>query len=90
MKPHTSLQRSPLRSTTSATKRKRQITGQMQTARMVRFQTERAVLLEKDRHDIVVEPTENGLMVRFEGGDTHLCVSDWTPGSPLWGRHDQW
>ena len=23
-------------------------------------------------------------MVRFEGGDTHHCISDWSPGSPLW------
>ncbi len=64
--------------------RKRQITGQMQTARPVRFQTERAVLLDGERFDIAVAPADDGVMVRFEGGDTHYCVSDWTPGSPLW------
>ena len=64
--------------------RKRQISGQMQTARPVRFQTERSVVLDKTRHDIVTEPADEGLMVRFEGGDTHHCISDWSPGAPLW------
>jgi propionyl-CoA carboxylase alpha chain len=64
--------------------RKRQISGQMLTAHLVRFQSDRAVLLDGKRLDIVVEAADEGVMVRFEGGDTHHCISDWGPGSPLW------
>ena len=64
--------------------RKRQITGQMQTARPVRFQTDRAVLLDGARFDITVEPAAEGVLVRFESGETYHCVSDWAPGWPLW------
>jgi propionyl-CoA carboxylase alpha chain len=64
--------------------RKRQISNQMKTAHLVRFQSERAVILDGTRHDIVIEPADEGVMVRFEGGDTHHCISDWGPGLPLW------
>ena len=64
--------------------RKRQISGQMKTARPVEFQTARSVLLDGTRHDIVVTSVDEGVMIRFEDGDTHFCISDWVPGTILW------
>ncbi len=64
--------------------RKRQVSGQMQTARLVRFETHRAVLLDGRRHDIVIEPAEEGVIVRLADGHAHHCVSDWAPGMLVW------
>ncbi len=65
--------------------RKRAISGQMQTARAVRFARERSVMLGKNRHDVTLDDRGEGLVVRFEKtGAAHLCISGWTPCKPLW------
>ena len=64
--------------------RKRQISGQMHTIDTARFQRERTVVLGKEHFAIAIEPADEGVMVRFEGGDTHHCISDWVPGQSLW------
>jgi len=65
--------------------RKRMISGQMRTARPVRFERDRAVMLDRTRLDVQVEEGDVGLLVRFEAtGHAHLCSSDWAPGQALW------
>ncbi len=65
--------------------RARRISGQMHTPRPVRLPHARTVMLGKNRHDVTLDPGDEGLVVRFEEtGDACLCVSDWTPGQPLW------
>lgn len=65
--------------------RARRISGQMHNPRPVRLPHARTVMLGKDRHDVTLDPGDEGLVVRFEEtGDACLCVSDWTPGQPLW------
>ncbi len=72
--------------------RKRQISGQMRTQRMVNFLRERAVMLGDVRHDVVIDDGDGGLLVRFEDNSAHAhrLVSDWSPGEPVWrGRVDE-
>ena len=65
--------------------RKRAISGQMQTARPVRFARARSVMLGKNRHDVTLDDRDEGLVVRFEKtGHAHICSSDWAPGQPIW------
>jgi propionyl-CoA carboxylase alpha chain len=65
--------------------RKRAISGQMHAAHPVRFARVRSVMLGKIRHDVILDDTNEGLMVRFEKtGRARLCVSSWTPGPPVW------
>jgi propionyl-CoA carboxylase alpha chain len=65
--------------------RKRAISGQMRTARPVRFARARALMLGKNRHDVTLEDRGEGLVVRFEKtGHAHICSSDWVPGQPVW------
>ncbi|MCI4678677.1 acetyl/propionyl/methylcrotonyl-CoA carboxylase subunit alpha [Rhodoblastus acidophilus] len=65
--------------------RKRQISGQMQTQKPVKFKTERTVTLDKDHYDIEIDAGEGALLVRFaEGGHAHRLESDWVPGEPVW------
>lgn len=65
--------------------RKRMVSGQMRTARPVRFERSRSVLLGRVRHDVRLEEGDDGLLVCFEGtGHAHLCVSDWTPARKVW------
>ncbi len=65
--------------------RKRLISGQMHAARPVRFERDRSVLIGKARHDVRVEDSDEGLLIRFEAsGHIHLCVSHWAPGKPVW------
>ncbi len=65
--------------------RKRQISGQMQTQRSVRFQRERAVLLGKTRYDVSLEEEEYAVMARVGANDhAHRLTSDWRPGQPVW------
>jgi propionyl-CoA carboxylase alpha chain len=63
--------------------RKRAISGQMRTA--VRFARARSVMLGKNRHDVTLDDTDEGLVVRFEKtGHAHICSSDWVPGQQIW------
>ncbi len=65
--------------------RKRMISGQMRTARPIRFERDRAVMLGRTRLDVQLEEGDTGILVRFEAtGHAHLCVSDWSPGLALW------
>jgi propionyl-CoA carboxylase alpha chain len=65
--------------------RKRLISGQMRTAHPVRFARVRSVMLGNNRHDLSLEDTNEGLLVRFaKTGHTRLCVSSWAPGQPVW------
>jgi propionyl-CoA carboxylase alpha chain len=65
--------------------RKRQISGQMQTQKPVRFETARSVTLGKERCDIEIDTGDGALLVRFpDGGHAHRLESDWVPGEPVW------
>jgi propionyl-CoA carboxylase alpha chain len=65
--------------------RKRAISGQMRTVRPVRFARARALMLDKKRHDVTLDDSDEGLVVRFEkSGHAHVCCSDWVPGQPVW------
>ncbi|MGE3245522.1 MAG: acetyl-CoA carboxylase biotin carboxylase subunit [Beijerinckiaceae bacterium] len=66
--------------------RKRQISGQMQTQRLVTFERERAVLLGGQRIDVRVDDSGAELLVRFDDGSGHAhhVSSDWSPGRILW------
>jgi propionyl-CoA carboxylase alpha chain len=62
--------------------RKREISGQMR-AGAVRFDRERVVMLGQDRHEVVVEDSDGGIAVAFEG-ETWPVGSAWRPGEPVW------
>ncbi|WP_374545758.1 acetyl-CoA carboxylase biotin carboxylase subunit [Rhodoblastus sp.] len=65
--------------------RKRQISGQMQVQKPVKFQTERTVTLGKDHFDIELDSGDGALLVRFaSGGHAHRLESDWVPGESVW------
>ena len=66
--------------------RKRQISGQMRTQRVVNFQRERAVMLGAARFDVVVDDGDGRLLVRFgdASGHAHHLESDWMPGELVW------
>ncbi|MGI8568069.1 MAG: acetyl-CoA carboxylase biotin carboxylase subunit [Methylocella sp.] len=65
--------------------RKHAISGRMRPARKVRFARARALMLGKKRHDVTLDETNEGLVVRFEKtGHAHICSSDWVPGQPVW------
>ncbi len=66
--------------------RKRRISGQLKTQRPVVFQRERAVMLERARHDITIDEADGALLVRFadDSGHAHHLASDWVPGQLLW------
>jgi propionyl-CoA carboxylase alpha subunit len=66
-------------------KRKRAISGQIRPARPFGVARARAVMLGKNRHDVTLDDTDEGLVVRFEKtGHAHICSSDWAPGQPVW------
>src|SRR4051794_12388979 len=66
--------------------RKRLISGQLPTQRAVTFQRERAVVLGKTRHDVLLEPGDGALLVRFEEASAHAhrLESEWRPGESVW------
>jgi propionyl-CoA carboxylase alpha chain len=65
--------------------RKRQVSGQLQTQKPVKFQTARTVALDKDHYDIGLDSGDGALLIRFDkGGHAHRLESDWTPGQPVW------
>jgi propionyl-CoA carboxylase alpha chain len=69
-----------------ANERKRQISGQMRTARPVQFERDRTVLLGTERFDLALDPGDESLLIRFADGsaDAHHVASEWTPGMPVW------
>jgi propionyl-CoA carboxylase alpha chain len=66
--------------------RKRLISGQMKTQTVVRFERSRAVMLDAQRHDVLVDDADGVLMVRMEDGSAHAhrLASSWAPGEPVW------
>ena len=66
--------------------RKRQISGQMQTQRLVSFQRERSVIVGSERIDLRIDDTGGELLIRFDDGSDHVhhIESDWRPGQILW------
>jgi propionyl-CoA carboxylase alpha chain len=66
--------------------RKRQISGQMQTQRLVSFQRERSVIVGDERIDLRIDDTGGELLIRFDDGSDHAhhIESDWRPGQILW------
>ncbi|MGA7384689.1 MAG: acetyl/propionyl/methylcrotonyl-CoA carboxylase subunit alpha [Methylocella sp.] len=65
--------------------RKRAISGQMRAPRPIRVACSRALMLGKNRHDVTLDPRDEGLVVRFEQtGHAHICSSGWVPGEPVW------
>jgi propionyl-CoA carboxylase alpha chain len=66
--------------------RKRLISGQMKTQTQVMFERARAVLLGKERYDVLVDDAGDALMIRMEDGSghAHRLSSSWAPGEPVW------
>jgi propionyl-CoA carboxylase alpha chain len=66
--------------------RKRQISGQMQTQRLVSFQRERSVIVGDERIDLRIDDAGGELLIRFDDGSDHAhhIESDWRPGQILW------
>jgi propionyl-CoA carboxylase alpha chain len=66
--------------------RKRQISGQMATARPVQFERDRTALLGTTRYDFTLDPGDDAILIRFADAstDAHHVASDWTPGAPVW------
>jgi propionyl-CoA carboxylase alpha chain len=69
-----------------ANERKRQISGQMHTARPVEFERDRTVLLGGARYDLSIDRGDDSLLVRFadDATEAHHVASEWTPGIPVW------
>jgi propionyl-CoA carboxylase alpha chain len=65
--------------------RKRQISGQLQTQKPVKFETARTVTLDKTHYDIDIDLGDDALLVRFaEDGHAHRLESEWVPGDAVW------
>jgi len=64
--------------------RKRNISGQMRPQAAVKFTRERAVMLNRERHDITIDDANGALVVVFTDGERVEVVSDWVPGQPVW------
>src|SRR5438270_2640633 len=69
-----------------ANERKRQISGQMRTARPVQFERDRTVLLGTERFNLTLDPGDESLLLRFEDNSTEAfhVASAWAPGTPVW------
>ncbi|MFN3892868.1 MAG: acetyl-CoA carboxylase biotin carboxylase subunit [Beijerinckiaceae bacterium] len=66
--------------------RKRLISGQMRTQTQVTFERARAVMLGKERYDVLIDDADDILMIRMEDGSAHAhrLESSWAPGEPVW------
>jgi propionyl-CoA carboxylase alpha chain len=64
--------------------RKRGISGQLREASRLRFELKRAVLLDKTRIDVEVDPHGDAVDVLFADGRRLRVESPWTPGEPVW------
>jgi propionyl-CoA carboxylase alpha chain len=69
-----------------ANERKRQISGQMRTARPVQFERDRTVLLGTERFNLSLDSGDESLLIRFDvaSAEAHHVASEWTPGMPVW------
>jgi propionyl-CoA carboxylase alpha chain len=69
--------------------RKRQISGQMTTSRLVQRERRRAVWLERNEIALEIARDDDIITVRFVGADgtpghPHQLISSWAPGDPVW------
>jgi len=64
--------------------RKRGISGQLRAAGSLRFQTQRAVMLGKERYDVEIAGAGAALDIVLADGRPLRIVSNWTPGEPVW------
>jgi propionyl-CoA carboxylase alpha chain len=64
--------------------RKRRISGQLRPNVPVRFDRQRAVMLDGERYDLTVEDADGGIAVAFADGTTWAVGSAWRPGNPVW------
>jgi len=64
--------------------RKRSISGQLREASRLNFELKRAVLLDKTRVDVEVDPKGDSIEVVFADGRRMRVESPWTPGEPVW------
>ena len=63
--------------------RKRGISGQM-NGKAVKFADERVVRLGQEWVDVSLSEQAHGLVRLSIGANSHLVVSEWTPGNPVW------
>jgi propionyl-CoA carboxylase alpha chain len=71
--------------------RRRAISGQLRGGDHVSASAARTVMLGKTRFDVQVERRADGdgVAVRFETGEMHVCTSLWRPGEAVWrGAYD--
>jgi propionyl-CoA carboxylase alpha chain len=64
--------------------RKRGISGQLRAQGGLRFQTQRAVMLGKQRFDVEIVGGGAELEIVLAEGRSLCVVSSWTPGEPVW------
>jgi propionyl-CoA carboxylase alpha chain len=65
--------------------RKRRISGQMRSPDSLRFERRRVVMLDRARHDVLIEDAPDGLTaVVFADQITWPVESAWRPGEPIW------
>jgi propionyl-CoA carboxylase alpha chain len=69
-----------------ANERKRQISGQMRTARPVQFEPDRTVSFGDQRFHLTLDSGDEGLLIRFDdaSAEAHHVASEWSPGTPVW------
>ena len=67
--------------------RKRQISGQSQTPRPVKFEPERVVLLGKQSFAVALHQDGPGLIVTPAVGEALRLASNWRPGETVWRGH---
>jgi propionyl-CoA carboxylase alpha chain len=64
--------------------RKRAISGQLRAPASFRFQTQRAVMLGKERYDLEIAGGGAELEIILAEGRSLQVRSAWTPGDPVW------
>ena len=69
--------------------RKRRISGQLRSAKPVRFERERVVMLGREAIPLTIDDKDGALVLAFSDGRTVAVASSWRPGEPVWhGRVD--
>ncbi|ALA16132.1 acetyl-CoA carboxylase [Chelatococcus sp. CO-6] len=69
--------------------RKRRISGQLRSAKPVRFERERVVMLGREAVPLTIDDRDGALVLAFADGRTVAVASSWRPGEPVWqGRVD--
>ncbi len=69
--------------------RKRRISGQLRSAKPVRFERERVVMLGHEAIPLTIDDRDGALVLAFSDGRTVAVASPWRPGEPVWhGRVD--